>query len=86
MSKRTTPNAFDHRTLMINRRSADHPGVMLRTELSIPKPKPIRLAIVAPVDAPAAPELPVSRPVKLRATWSKAEGGGLVCHWTRDEE
>ena len=84
MSKRTTPNAFDDRTLMISRRSADYPGVMLGTAWSMPKP--VRIATAASIDAPAAPELPVSRSVKLRATWRKTEGGRLVCHWTRDQE
>jgi hypothetical protein len=84
MSKRTTPNAFDDHTLTLIRRSADHPDVTLRTGLSMPTP--IRSAIAALIDTPAAPELPVSRPVRLRATWKKAEGGGLICHWTRDHE
>ncbi|GAB2922640.1 hypothetical protein GCM10027093_72160 [Paraburkholderia jirisanensis] len=84
MSKLTTPDAFDDHTLVISRPNADHPGVMLRTELSMPTP--IRVAIAASFDAPAAPELPVSRPVRLRAIWRKTEGGGLVCHWTRDPQ
>jgi hypothetical protein len=84
MSKRTTPNAFGDRTLMINRRSADYPDVMLRTALSMPKP--VRIATAASIGAPAAPELPVSRSVRLRATWRRAEGGRLVCHWTTEQE
>jgi hypothetical protein len=28
----------------------------------------------------------VSRSGRLRAIWSKADGGGLVCHWTHDLE
>lgn len=84
MSKRTRPNAFDDRTLMIKRRSAEHPGVILGNSLSMPKP--VRIATAASIDAPAAPELPVSRSVRLRATWRKAEGGWLVCHWTSDQE
>jgi len=84
MSKRTTPNALDVRTLTLIRRSADRPDVTLPTRLWVPTP--IRIAVVASIDPPAAPELPVSHPVRLRATWKKAEGGGLVCHWTRDQE
>jgi hypothetical protein len=84
MSKRTTPNAFGDHTLMFKLRSADHPDVMPRTALSMPKR--VRIATAASIDAPAAPELPLSRSVRLRATWRKAEGGGLVCHWTTDQE
>jgi hypothetical protein len=84
MGKRTTPLALDDRSMMINRRSADNTAAMLGTVLSIPRP--VRVAAAGPIDAQVEPELPVSRSVRLRATWRKVEGGGLVCHWTPDLE
>jgi hypothetical protein len=84
MDKRTTANAFDDRSSMINRRSADLPGGMTGAALS-PR-KPLRIVTSGAIDARVAPEPPVPRTERLRATWRKADGGGLVCHWTRDQE
>jgi hypothetical protein len=84
MDKQTTTDVFNDRNLMIIRRSADRPDAMMGAAL--PVLRPVRIAIARSIDARAVPEPPVSRSVKLSATWRKTEGGRLVCHWTCDLE
>ena len=82
MDKRTTTNAFNNLSLVTSRRSVDLQDAMMG--VALPVPKPIRIATARSIDTRVAPESRVSRSVKLRATWEKAEDGKLVCYWTHD--